>query len=98
MSLEGGPPPAIVQPEVAPDQIHSEFKAAFSISETSRILSLSQSKVRDLAYRGDIGSVKVGRRLLIPRWAIDQFVDAPKQALDRISVDPSTGMSSRHPP
>lgn len=39
-------------------------------------LSMSRSGVRQLAETGELRSVKVGRRRLFPRSAVDEFIAA----------------------
>mgnify|MGYP006410057447 CR=1 FL=1 len=55
-------------------------KILLSVEETMRALSLGRSKLLELAYSGEIPSIKVGRRRLFPwkglvEWAkFDQSV------------------------
>lgn len=51
-------------------------RLAFSIDETAQILSLSRSTVKEQLYQGRLKGRKVGRRWLVPRWAIDEFLAA----------------------
>lgn len=50
-------------------------KLAYSIDEAAAALSLSRNSVKELVYQQRLKSVRVGRRVLIPRWAIDQFLN-----------------------
>ena len=50
-----------------------------SLDEAKECLGLGRSKLLDMAYRGELPSIKVGRRRLFPveglqRWARDQMV------------------------
>ena len=49
-------------------------KLAYSIAEAAAALSLSRNAVKELIYTGKLKHVQVGRRKLIPRWALDQFL------------------------
>ena len=49
-------------------------KLAYSIDEAAEALSLSRSAVKELVYQGRIKVVRVGRRVLIPKWALDEFL------------------------
>ena len=49
-------------------------KLLFSIPEAMEALSLGRSLLVDKLLRGEIGSVKVGRRRLVPRTAIEAYV------------------------
>lgn len=43
--------------------------------EAAQLLSLGRTKVYELVRSGRLGSVKVGKRRLIPRKALEQFVE-----------------------
>ena len=49
-------------------------KLLLSIPEVMEITSLGRSLLVEMLLRGEIGSVKVGRRRLIPRSAIEAYV------------------------
>ena len=55
-------------------------KLAYSIDEAAEALSLSRSAVMELIYTGKIKHVAVGRRKLIPRWALNEFLSATESA------------------
>ena len=50
-------------------------KLAYSITEAAEAMSLSRSAVKELVYQNKLGSVRVGRRRIIPRWALEQFLN-----------------------
>ncbi len=52
-------------------------KLAYSIAEAAGAMSLSEWTVREMCYRGEIASRKVGRRRIIARWALDEFLGVP---------------------
>ena len=55
-------------------------KIVYQISDLQKILGLSRSSVSTLIYLGRIKSIKVGRRVLIPHWALQEFLQlAPVQ-------------------
>ena len=49
-------------------------KLAFSIDETAELLGLSRSGVKELIYHGELKVRRVGRRVLVPRWCLDEFL------------------------
>ena len=51
-------------------------KLAYSINEAAETLSLSRSALKELIYSGQLKHIAVGRRKLVPRWAIDEFLSA----------------------
>lgn len=53
-------------------------QAAFSVKEIARILSLSTSTVHNMLDRGEIESRRIGRRVVVPRSVLEEYV---RQAL-----------------
>ena len=49
-------------------------KLLLSIPETMELTGLGRSLLVEKLLRGEIGSVKVGRRRLVPRTAIEAYV------------------------
>ena len=52
-------------------------KLALSIDEAAAALGVSRSALKEEIYGGRIHVKRVGRRVLIPRWALDQYLDNP---------------------
>ena len=50
-------------------------KLAYSVEEVADLLSLGRTKVVALVSAGDIGSIKVGGRRLVPRRDLHEFVE-----------------------
>jgi len=51
-----------------------------SAEEAAAILSLGRSKIFELLAAGTLESLTVGRRRLIPRQALTEFVERQRQA------------------
>jgi excisionase family DNA binding protein len=49
-------------------------KLTFSINESARILSVSRDSVLRAVKRGEIRTVKFGRRVLVPRVELERVV------------------------
>jgi len=47
----------------------------YRIEEAAKLLGVSRNHCFEAAKRGDIPSIKIGRRLLIPRAALDRMLD-----------------------
>lgn len=45
-----------------------------SVEEAARLLGLSRSNLFKLMESGELRSVKVGSRRLVPRWALEEFL------------------------
>ena len=55
-----------------------------SVDEAARVLGLSRNAVYIAARRGDLGVpvIKIGRRLVVPRSALEALLGAPIDAED----------------
>lgn len=53
---------------------------AYSIPQVAVLLSLSDDQVRELVNRGDLPSMKVGRRILVTRYELEAWVKANGRA------------------
>lgn len=53
-----------------------EARAAYSLAEAAHQLSLGRTKMAELIASNRIRHVKVGRRVLVPRTALDEFLEA----------------------
>ena len=49
-------------------------KLAYSVKEAAEALCISQWQVREEVHRGRIRAKKVGTRVIIPRWAIEEWL------------------------
>jgi excisionase family DNA binding protein len=52
----------------------TRVKLAYSIDEAFPALSIGRTQLFDLLRRGEIASVKVGRRRLIPAASLDAYL------------------------
>ena len=55
--------------------MHNE-RLTMSVEEAARVLGIGRSSCYEAVARGEIRSVRVGRRRLIPRWVIDEMLRA----------------------
>lgn len=54
-------------------------KRLYSIKEASLYLGVSPWAVRELIWKGSIGQIKIGRRVLIDVQDIDRFIETSKE-------------------
>lgn len=54
-------------------------KRLYSIKETSEYLGVSPWAIRELIWKGSIGQVRIGRRVLIDVHDIDSFIEMNKE-------------------
>ena len=52
-----------------------EHKVAYSVQETARALSLGTMTVKKLIATGQLPSVRVDRRRLVPRSALETYIN-----------------------
>jgi excisionase family DNA binding protein len=57
-----------------------------TVEEVAEILRIGRSTAYDAINRGEIPSVRVGRRLLVPRHALDKLLSGTKEGRMRKSV------------
>ena len=52
-------------------------RLAYSVKEAAAALGVSEWKVREAIYQKQLRAVKLGRRTLIPREALDKLLSEP---------------------
>lgn len=52
----------------------SEKKLAYSVMETASMLGIGKTLAYELVRKGKIPSIKLGRRIIIPRMAIENLL------------------------
>ena len=57
-------------------------KILLCAEEGAELLGIGRSKIWELLLSGQIESVHIGRRRLIPRDALESFVERQRQAAD----------------
>jgi excisionase family DNA binding protein len=46
----------------------------FTVEQCAEALGIGRTNAYELVLKGEISSVKVGRRRLVPRWALEKFI------------------------
>jgi excisionase family DNA binding protein len=65
----------IQQMPTKPDQ-----RLTISVEEAGRLLGISRGLAYELVNRGELPSVRLGRRIVVPRRALDRMLDLPDDA------------------
>lgn len=52
----------------------SQEPQVLTVPEVAEVLRISRSRAYDLVGEGRLRSVRVGRRLLVPRWAVQELL------------------------
>jgi hypothetical protein len=50
---------------------------AFTVDETGKILGISRASAFAAASRGDIPTIRIGKRLIVPRRGLEALLGAP---------------------
>jgi excisionase family DNA binding protein len=57
-----------------PAGVAPPVRKLYSIAETAELLSVTSKHIFALAYSGELATVKLGRRRLVPAEALDAFI------------------------
>jgi excisionase family DNA binding protein len=55
-----------------------EERVTFTVEETARLLGIGRQLAYDRVKTGEIPVIKIGRRLLVPRSALEKLLADPK--------------------
>jgi len=58
-----------------------EERATRTIQESARILGIGRNQAYEAAKRGEIPTIRIGKRLLVPMAALDRLLENGKPAL-----------------
>ena len=67
----GPTPSATVAGAVAP----VEDRLVFTVEEAAQLLGISRSFAYEAVQRGEIPSMRIGRRILVPKAALQRFLE-----------------------
>jgi excisionase family DNA binding protein len=59
---------------------NSERTLTLSVEEAARLLGISRGLAYELVHRGELAAIRLGRRILVPRHAIESLVNRPDTA------------------
>ena len=62
-------------------------RIAYSIKEAADALGVSEWMVREGVRTGQIGSVRIGRRILIPRRELERLVNPPELTNNKDNIN-----------
>lgn len=57
----------------------SDERLTLTVEETGRILGISRAHAYELARTGEIPSIKLGGRVVVPRHALNRFLESTSQ-------------------
>jgi excisionase family DNA binding protein len=56
------------------------IKLAFFVNDVAQLTGLSAQKIRRMIKAGELQSIRAGKRILVPRAALEQFISGDKAA------------------
>jgi excisionase family DNA binding protein len=56
-------------------------RLTLSVTEAAGVLGISRAFAYVLVARGELPSLRLGRRVVVPRHALEQLIDKPDQPL-----------------
>lgn len=59
------------------EDIVESKKSGYSLTETAQRIGISRESAYNQAQTGDIPTIRVGRRRIVPGWYFEQFDSAP---------------------
>jgi excisionase family DNA binding protein len=68
------------EPRIQQTPTKADQRLTISVEEAGRLLGISRGLAYELVNRGDIPSVRLGRRIVVPRRALDRLLDLPDDA------------------
>ena len=54
-----------------------ELPLVYTVTQTAVLLGISRTHAYELVARGDLTHVRLGRRIVIPRHALEQLLNRP---------------------
>ena len=57
--------------------VMDDSRLVFTVVETARLLGISRTHAYELIARGELVHVRLGRRIVVPRHAIDTLLGTP---------------------
>jgi excisionase family DNA binding protein len=57
-----------------------QTRATYTVDETARILGVGRNTTFDAIKRGEIPVIRLGRRILVPRGALERLLEARGKA------------------
>jgi len=64
-------------------------RLTYSVAEACEILGLPLSTAYNAIKRGDLHAIRIGQRVIVPKWAVDELVEpkSSKGGAPRVCVE-----------
>ena len=77
--------------------MESKTRRALTVTEAAEMLGISRALAYELVSRGDIPALRLGRRLVVPRKAIDAMLDTAAAESRPVSLRADRSTTSGSP-
>jgi excisionase family DNA binding protein len=64
------------------DKERNQERATYTLDETAIILGISRAMAYQAAHRGEIPTLRFGKRILVPRKALQKRLEGPNSPAD----------------
>jgi len=64
----------MISPEAGDDDERQVSRQTYHLQEAAKILGIGRNQAYEAAKRGEIPSIKVGKRVLVPRAALERLL------------------------
>ena len=71
-----------------------EDSLVLTVDEAAQLLRVSRVFAYELLNRGELPCIRLGRRILVPRRALERFVEQRPSAVDERRLPPLEGTAS----
>jgi excisionase family DNA binding protein len=72
--------PSNTEEHLRPPPTGRDHRLTISVEEAGQLLGISRGLAYALVSRGDIPSIRLGRRIVVPRRGLEQLLDPPHDA------------------
>ena len=72
----------MARPEVTGGKL-SDDKLTLSVPEAGRLIGLGRNAAYDAAAKGELPTIKIGSRILVPKVALERMLESAGQAKAR---------------
>lgn len=72
-----------------------ESRLVFTVEEAATLLGISRSFAYEAVQRGEIPSMRIGKRILVPKAALQRLLDVQSIKMDDETLTPTQGLDCR---
>jgi excisionase family DNA binding protein len=66
----------VVPMTTRPDESQAAARLTYTVEEVARLLGISRNSAYEAVRRGEIPTIRIGRRILVPRNRLDDLLES----------------------